>query len=292
MLAGWRADPTVLAGLGLAAALYALAAGPWRRRLPGSAPLTTAQALCFALAVGVFALALESPLDDLADDALFSVHMGQHLLLVLVVPALALAGIPGWMLRPLLCRRRIATVVRLLTHPLVAFALANGVFALAHLPAVFDWVQGDEAAHALEHLLFLASGLLLWWPVLSPLPEFPRLSHPMQMGYLFLQTLPCNIVGALLTLAGGPLYAAYAQAARPEWITAAEDQQVGGLLMWIGASLYYFLAMALVFFAWAGREEGGTSLPDPLPSAGRGNAGGETVEIAAARGGRVGVTGR
>lgn len=253
MLASWRVDPSVWAGVLLAGGVYAGYSGSLRRGIGAARFPTTAQMASFALGLLVLLLALESPLDALADRTYFFAHMLQHLVLVLVVPVLLLAGIPGWLLRPVLTRRAIAPVVRLLTRPLVATALFNTVFAVAHLPSVFDAVSASETLHAGEHLLFLATGLLLWWPVLGSLEELPPLSYPMQMGYLFLQTLPCSIVAALITLSSSPLYQQYA--VRSGGLTPVADQQVGGLLMWIGGSLYFFLAMAVVFFLWAGQEE-------------------------------------
>lgn len=251
----WRADPSVVVGIVLVAALYAAAATGWRGRQRGASPPTPGQVLSFGLALLVTWLTLESPLDDLADHVLFSAHMFQHLLLVLVLPPLLLAGLTGAMLRPLLLAPAVRSIARWLTRPLVAFTLFNVIFALAHVPAIFDRVDQSEAVHAAEHLLFVACGVLLWWPVLSPLKALPRLSHPLQLGYLFLQTLPCALLGAMITLAGGPLYAGYAATA-PGWgLSGQQDQQIGGLLMWIGGSLYYFFAMAVVFFLWAGVEE-------------------------------------
>jgi len=256
----WRLDPTILAGVSAVAFLYGLYAGPLRRRFPGSRPVTKSQVGNFALGLLVLWLALESPLDDLGDCYFFFAHMTQHLLLVLVVPVFVLAGLPGWMVRPLLTHRAIAPLARWLTGPLVAFTLFNVVFAVAHLPAIYDYFATNEAAHAFEHLVFVATALLLWWPVLSPMREYPHLSYPLQMGYLFLQTLPCSLVAALITLSGSPLYAGYERVRALTPISALQDQQIGGLIMWIGGTMYFFLGMAVVFFLWASRED-----PEPGP---------------------------
>src|SRR6185437_12142885 len=101
----WRADPTILAGLALAAILYGFGARHWRR-LGAAAPPSPGQVLALVLALLTVALALESPLDELADNTLFSAHMLQHLLLVLVVPPLALTAVPGWMAQAALTRSR------------------------------------------------------------------------------------------------------------------------------------------------------------------------------------------
>ena len=260
MFASWRVDPSVWAGVLLAGGLYAGYGASLRRGIVTARLPAAGQMASFGLGLLVLLLALESPLDALADQTYFFVHMLQHLLLVLVVPVLVLAGIPGWLLRPVLTRRAIAPVVRLLTRPLMATALFNTVFAVAHLPSIFDVISANETLHVGEHLLFIATGLLLWWPVLGSLEEFPRLSYPLQMGYLFLQTLPCSVVAALITLSSSSLYRQYA-VLRGGSMTPLADQQIGGLLMWIGGSLYFFLAMAVVFFLWAGQDERPLAIP-------------------------------
>lgn len=254
MLVGWRADPSVWAGVIVAGGLYAGYGGAWRRDALGARRPTSGQVARFGLGLIVLLLALESPLDYLADQSYFFAHMLQHLILVLVVPVLLLAGMPGWLLRPILTVPAVAPVLRLITRPLIATLLFNAVFAVAHVPSLFDAVSSNEALHAGEHLIFLVTGLLLWWPVLGPLEEFPRLSYPLQIGYLFLQTLPCSVVAALITLSSGPLYSQYV-VWRGGDLTPLDDQQIGGLLMWIGGSLYFFLGMAVVFFVWADQEE-------------------------------------
>src|SRR5919202_155365 len=143
-----------------------------------------------------------------------------------------------------------AYVAGVITRGPVAFAVYNVVFSVAPLPVVFDLTLRNEGVHIAEHLLFIATGVLAWWPVLSPVPELPRLSYPFQMLYLFLQTLPCSLVGALITLSGDVLYAPYAAAPRVWGVTPLADQQIGGLTMWIGGSLYYFLAFMVIFFLW------------------------------------------
>ena len=245
----WHLDPSVVIGLLLLTGAYAAGVIVPRRATGG-------QVASFLSAMLVLFLALESPLDTAGDTYLLSAHVVQHLLLVLVVPPLLLFGTPGWVLRPLLGVAPLAAVARVLTRGPVAFAVYNVVFSLAHLPVFFDLTLRNEGVHIAEHLLFIATGVLAWWPVLSPVPELPRLSYPFQMLYVFLQTLPCSLVGALITLSGDVLYAPYAAAPRV-WgsVTPLGDQQIGGLAMWIGGSVYYFLAFMVIFFLWAQHEE-------------------------------------
>ncbi len=244
----WHFDLSVLIGLLLLTLVYAVAVAAPRRASLG-------QATSFLLGVFVLFVALQSPLDTLGDRSLLSAHMIQHLLLVLVAPPLLLAGTPAWVVRPIATAPLLGTVARRLTRGPLAFAIYNGVFALWHLPALFDLTLRNEGVHIAEHLVFIATGVLAWWPVISPLPELPRLSYPFQMLYLFLQTLPCSLVGALLTLSGDVLYIPYAVAPRVNGLTPLADQQIGGLAMWIGGSVYYFLAFMIVFFLWAAHEE-------------------------------------
>ena len=244
----WHLDPSVVIGLLLLTGAYVAGVIVPRRATGG-------QVASFLSAMLVLFLTLESPLDTAVDGYLLSAHMVQHLLLVLVVPPLLLFGTPGWVLRPLLGVAPLAAAGRVLTCGPVAFAVYNVVFSLAHLPVVFDLTLRNEGVHIAEHLLFIATGVLAWWPVLSPVPELPRLSYPFQMVYVFLQTLPCSLVGALITLSGDVLYAPYAAAPRVWGVTPLGDQQIGGLAMWIGGSLYYFLAFMVIFFLWAQHEE-------------------------------------
>lgn len=246
--ATWNLDPSVLAGIALVTLAYVVAVIVPRRASP-------ARMTSFMVGMLVLFLALESPLDPLGDRYLLSMHMLQHLLLVYAVPPLLVFGTPGWVVRPLAYVPVLGGLARWLTRGPIAFAIYNVVFGLAHLPNFFDLTLHNEGIHILEHLLFIATGVLAWWPILSTVPELPRLSYPYQMLYLFLGTLPCSLVGALITLPGVVLYAPYAAAPRIWNLAPLADQQIAGLSMWIGGSLYYFLAFMVVFFLWAGQEE-------------------------------------
>ncbi len=244
----WQLEPSVIAGIGLVAILYGVTVALPRR-------CTVAQGASFAAAMAVLFVALQSPIDTLGDRYLLSAHMLQHLLLVLVVPPLLIYGLPAEVVQPISRVPVLASVARVLTRGPVAFGVYNGVFAIAHVPALFDLTLRSQGAHIAEHLIFIGVGVLAWWPVLSPLSALPRLSYPFQMLYLFLQTLPCSLVGALLTLSGDVLYSPYAHAVRVWGTTPIADQQIGGLEMWIGGSLFYFFAFMVVFFLWARHDE-------------------------------------
>ena len=251
----WSWEPSIWIGIALLVGAYLCAIGPLRTRFSSSEPVPRTQAAWFLLGAGVLLLALVSPLDELSDRYFFSAHMLQHLLLSLVAPPLLLLGTPGWILRPLLRRPRLAQVMRILTTPWVAFASFNIVFLAWHLPILYEATLHNESIHILEHLLFIATGVLNWWPILSPLPELPRLSPAGQLLYLFLEAVPGMVLGALIVFAPNVLYPTYADALRPLGLDPMADQQIAGQVMWMLGGFIYLAALAAVFFAWLGREE-------------------------------------
>ena len=134
-------------------------------------------------------------LHDLSDAYLFSAHMVQHLLLALVVAPLLIMGTPGGMLRPALALRGVGAVARWLTTPTRLLRdLQRRRSPRWHLPPLYNYALAHHPVHIVQHLMFLAASVLMWWPVLSPLPELPRLSYPGQMLYLFLMSIPMAIV--------------------------------------------------------------------------------------------------
>ncbi len=258
-MTAWNADPSIVLGIVGLATVYLLAASRWRRRLGGPAEPDRPRLLLFLAGMLVLVFALLSPLDRIADNELFSVHTVQHLLLTLVLPPLLLAGTPGWMLRPLLRWPGVLAAARAITRPVPAYLLFNVVFALSHVPVVFNLFQSSETLHAFEHLVYIGTAVIMWWPVLSPLHEVPRIPYPAQMLYLFLQTIVGGVaVGSLITLSGRPLYDKYAHAAGLWGLTPLFDQQAGGLIMWVGGGMYYLGALAVVFFRWAAQDAAAT----------------------------------
>ena len=117
------------------------------------------------------------------------------------------------------------------------------MFALAHVPAFYELTLANEPLHALEHLVFLGTAMLMWMPVLSPVPEISAPYPPLgQVMYLFLQTVPASLLGALLAATSSAYYSTYVLAPRIVALSPLEDQQLGGLLMWVGGGLFFLLA--------------------------------------------------
>ena len=277
----WRVYPSFMVGWLLMVGAYFLLVGPLRHRFPGSSPATPKQVGCFVLAVAAIFFSLQGPLHELSDYFLFSAHMVQHLVLILLMPPFLLAAIPDWMLRPVVRRKWVGRVARWLTLPLVAFSLNNVIFLAWHFPVPYDLMMRDHTVHITMHLMIMVTGVIMWWPVMSPLPELPRIAAPLQMIYLFLVGIPMMISAALITFSKTPLYQWYVEAPRLFALDPLQDQRLGGVIMWVPGGLVLWIAITYVYFRWTHREireddahvartraavsRGGMVVPPPFP---------------------------
>jgi putative membrane protein len=124
------------------------------------------------------------------------------------------------------------------------------------MPVIYDSLFGPELLHRVTHILILLGAVITWLPVLSPAPErLPRLSQPAQMLYCFVQSVPGALVGSLLSLADFVLYRHYLRGPLELGVSPVADQQLGGLLMWVIGGTFWLVAMTVIFFVWADREE-------------------------------------
>ena len=256
----WDLHPSVVIGLVLLGGLYVSWGGLAARR---------SQVAAFAGALVVLFFALNGPLHNLSDGYLFSAHMAQHLVLTLLFPPLLLYGTPAGVARRLLRPVWVRRVAEVVTRPLVAAALFTAPIALWHLPVLYEAALRHHPLHIVQHLVFLTTAVLMWCPVLSPVPELPRLHYAGQMLYLFLLGIPMSVVGALITLADQVLYPFYAAAPRVFGLPPLADQQIGGLMMWVPGGLVFWLAMTVVWFRWAASENADLEaafVTPPLPS--------------------------
>ena len=248
-LTSFSVHPSTVIGIIALAILYEWVA---RRFLPTSAQ--PPRRVVFHGALVLMFFSLNGWLHDLGDSYLFSAHMVQHLLLALVVAPLMIMGVTGEMLRPALSIRGVAPTARWLTKPTHAFAIFNIVVAGWHLPPFYNYALSHHPVHIVQHLMFLAASVIMWWPILSPLPELPRLSYPGQMLYLFLMSIPMAIVSVYISYADSVLYPLYASAPRVWGITPMNDQMMGGLIMWIPGGLFFYGIISVVFFRWQQRD--------------------------------------
>ncbi|MEO7073021.1 MAG: cytochrome c oxidase assembly protein [Rhodanobacter sp.] len=215
----------------------------------------------FAIGIATMVAALLSPLDAL-DDQLFSAHMVQHMLLMLVAPPLLVWGRPAtaWLWAfPLRGRRAIGRFwmgtpgvqrsVRSLLAPLSVWLLWSAALWFWHLPGAYGWALANEWVHSAEHVCFFLTSLALWSLVMAP---YGRRQLDYGPCLIFVGTLgvQMGLLGALLTFATHPVYQTQAQTTLAWGLTPLQDQQLAGLIMWVPAGFIFVVAMAALFVAW------------------------------------------
>ena len=216
---------------------------------------TAGQRASFLAGLLLLFFTLNGPLHDLSDGFLFSAHMVQHLVLTLVVPPMLLLGTPGWMLRPLVRNPGVFALARKVAGVAGCFVIFNVVLAFWHLPPMYNLALANHSVHIAQHLMFIAAAVLMWWPITSPMPELPRAPYPAQMMYCFLLVIPMSVISIYIVMADTLLYPLYATAPRILGVTPMEDQQYGGLIMWIPGGVFFYCVMTVVFFKWSKRGE-------------------------------------
>lgn len=248
--------PTTLLAVGLVGLAYRwITYGPGLQRWPDAVLPTRRQALFFSGALLALYLSLGSPVGVLAMGYLFAAHMLQHMLAALVVPPLLIFGVPEWMWRRFLRLPGVAAGWRWMTRPLMAILVFNIVFGLMVAPPVITAMVRSMPIMVGLHLLLVVVGLFMWWPLLSPLPEWPRLHPGIRLLYLFLDGLPMILPLAIVALDTSPLYAAAYGAAPRVWgLSLVGDQQMGAILCLVGVHVAFgWLALGW-FRHWADRE--------------------------------------
>jgi putative membrane protein len=209
-----------------------------------------------ALAAGlvVLWLALDWPLGALGSGYLASVHMLQFLLVAQIAPPLLLRGLSPAAFLALRQHRALWRVVEFVTRPVPALLFYSAIVVATHLPPITDALMTSQLGSFAIDLAWLLGGLVLWWPVVAPLPERPRFVHPLKIGYLMLGIMfsPVNIgLSAFLVYSPLPLYRTFELAPPLPGVASHDDQQVAGLLMSVGSSFIAMAAVSVLFFRWA-----------------------------------------
>jgi cytochrome c oxidase assembly factor CtaG/cytochrome c2 len=268
----WSFEPGVLICLLLAALWYARGVHCIRRSttegsLAGRLRIGAAVAGLFTIVV-----ALVSPLNALAM-SLFSAHMVQHLLLVLVAaPLLVFAELSQPALRALPRGWRIGlqawwtrggamqTIAHGVTAPAAAWLLHVGTLVFWHVPAPYGWAIRSDTVHAVEHLSFLATGVLFWWIALQPTGQ-RRLGYGTGILYVSSAGVVMGALGAILTFAPSPWYANHLLTTAAWQLTPLQDQQLAGVIMWAPSSLAYLAAASFLMVRWIGAEPARADTP-------------------------------
>ncbi|MFC0274962.1 cytochrome c oxidase assembly factor CtaG [Metabacillus herbersteinensis] len=276
---GFRAlwSPYFFIFVALVTVFYFVLIGPWRAKFTGSEPVSRKTKLLFVSAMILLYISKGSPV-DLLGHIMFSAHMTQMAILYLVIPPLLVVGIPVWLWRSIIYRPVIKPIFTFLTKPLIALIIFNGVFSLYHIPLVFDFVKTAPIYHTPMTILIFIAALLMWWPLLTQLPEWNSLTGIKKVGYIFADGVLLTPACALIIFATDPLYLTYSE---PQaWINAlhlcvpsdmlaslsltgpdmfntlplVEDQQLGGVVMKIIQEIVYGTILGFIFFQWARRE--------------------------------------
>lgn len=263
---GWQADPVLLGGLATLATLFALAAGPLRSRLAPGTPFPTRSAIAYFTTLAVLYLFEGSPLHDLAERYSLTAHMVQHLGIAYIAAPLLIASVPVWMLRPWMRAPLVRPIVRILTNPIVAIGTFTFFFSAWHVPAIYEGALANASLHHAEHLIFLVTSLMMWWPLMSRVPEFPRLDHMRRLIYLFLLPVFQIPVFGAVTFADQVLYPTYASSPWPLGMDPLAEQALAGAVMKVGGLVSFGIPFALIFFAWY-REEMAQSSRRPARTA-------------------------
>lgn len=252
----WHAHPDAILMAVLLLGLYAAGARWAGARTAPRQQVTTSQAVLFVSGVAVLYLGAGSPIHDIGEKYLLSMHMTQHLLFTLVAPPLLLLGTPGWMLRPLIQNERVRRVAFALTRPFPAFVIFNVVVLVTHLTPVVDLALRQHGFHFFVHVLLVATALLMWFPVLSPLPELPRIGPFAQVIYLFVQQLVPGVIGSFLVFADKAVYEFYASAPVRYWgVSVVDDQRIAAVVMKLAGGTLLWAVMAAIFFRWFNDED-------------------------------------
>jgi putative membrane protein len=241
------------------AALYALGVRRIWAEAGGGRGIGRWRVWSFGAGWGALFIALLSPLDPLGG-ALFSAHMLQHeVMMLLAAPLLAVGrplgafvwGLPPRWRRPAWFAVRaggLQASVRWLSRPLVAWSVHAAALWIWHVPALFERAVQSEPVHVAQHLTFFVSALLYWWAILRP--GLSRDTFGLATLYILTTAMHTSLLGALLTFAPSAWYPVY-EATAPAWgLTGLEDQQLGGLIMWVPAGFVYLAIALLLFAAW------------------------------------------
>ncbi len=262
---GWRSwewQPTLLLPALLVVGAYVYGV----RRLY---PADRAQRVVFWRQVALFSagalllfLAIASPLDAAAD-RLLAFHMLQHVIMTTIAPPLIVLGLPPALLRKLLRRDRVASILRYLTNPFLAGGLFLANMWIWHAPPLYNAALDYQNIHIVQHLMFIGTGILFWWPVVNPVPEASSLGQGGRLLYLFITGFPMMTLALLFLSAQGVLYHHYADVQLLWGMSPLTDQQIAGIVMGVLGELASFAAFSVLFFRFMVSE---LSEDEPAPT--------------------------
>jgi cytochrome c oxidase assembly factor CtaG len=280
---GGSFEPLQVAGLTLVATAYVMRS---RTLAEQGRPVPGWRLACFAAGITIIAAGLVSPLSHMGEELLLA-HMAQHLLVGDVAALLIVLGLTGPLLQPLLAIKAIDRL-RVLTHPLIALPLWVASLYVWHIPALYQAALTSEPLHAFQHTFFIGFGILMWMPLVGPLPQPKWFGIGAKLGYLLGVRFAGTVLGNVFMWSSTVFYPDYAAGEADFGISPLGDQGTAGTIMTIEGGLVTLGVGAWLLLQWAQQdterqelielaEEHGVALPEDR--AGR--------AVAAGQGGRL-----
>ena len=242
-------EPLQAAGLTLVATAYAFRLMTLSRE---GRPVSTWRIVCFTSGLALIAIAFISPLGRIDDELVF-VHMIQHLLMGDLGALLIVLGLTGPLLQPLLANRWLAWM-RHLAHPLVALPLWAIDLYIWHIPVLYQAATDHAAVHALQHSCFIGFGVLMWMPLVGPLPQPKWFGIPAKIGYLIGVRFTGIVLGNVFMWSNSVFYPDYAGGEAKWHIAAVTDQSIAGVIMMVEGGFVTLGVLSWLFLEWAKQD--------------------------------------
>ncbi len=255
----WVYTPIITIPLVITVLIYA--AGMLHRYQLGK-PIHAARAIVFLLGILFFYIALQSPLEPLSDHYFFH-HQIEHLilrmfgpwLLILSMPLnVLIQGLPSWarrgILKPIIKNRIVYALYRLLTQPYLATLLFIATLYIWQIPTLHEQAILNQWLHDVMHISMIVTAFFFWWIISDPRRSAARCSYGIRLFLLWAVTTFNSILGAIITLTRSLIYQVYKQDINAISMSAMEDQQYGGVILWVPGGMMGVLGTAVVFYLW------------------------------------------
>lgn len=260
----------------VAAVIYLLIVGPLAHRFSHAVPVPWYKKLSFVLGLFAFYIGFGGPL-YLIGHLMFSSHMFKMAFVYFVTPPLLMFGTPAWFIRPLFNKPLVKKLSRVILNPIIGLVMFNLLLSTYHLPQIFDYLMANYAAHISYQAVLFIFALLMWWQILTPLPEYDRLSEIKKIAYVFANSALLLPACALLIFADHTIFATYNDPSK--WAVALgyclpgtttvspdlfhtfsllspmEDQQLGGIIMKLTQESVFVTVLIHIFYHWTKKEE-------------------------------------
>ncbi|AMW98311.1 cytochrome c oxidase assembly factor CtaG [Rummeliibacillus sp. G93] len=277
---GFRAmwSPGLIIVLVFLTILYFLITMKWRKDFKNSLPLKKGEAISFLIAMLLVYTVIGSPI-DLMSHIMFTMHMVQMALLLLLIPIFIIMGIPNWLWKTVINLPYIKPIFHFMTKPIFAIIFFVLMFSVYHLPILFDYIKLHETLHSLYTFILFLSALFMYWPLLNTVEDEPKMKNLNKLFYIIANAVLITPACALIIFSNTPFYATYTDGAMwmkamalcvpastlqgltlsgPELFTSMsslEDQQLGGVLMKIIQEIIFAVVLGRVFITWYRDEQ-------------------------------------